>query len=406
MTTNLEKPHWRKNIVLFLFSQTLSLFGSSLVQYAIMWYITLETKSGIMMTLSIICGFVPTFFLSPFGGVWADRYNRKWLIMLSDSLIALSTLIMAIVFLMGYKAFWLLFLMSVIRAFGAAVQTPAVNAFIPQIVPEEKLTRVNGTNASIQAVIMILSPMASGALLTIAPIEAIFFIDVITAAIAVGVMLVFLKVKPHAKALSNEKVDYLIDLKAGFSYVRNHEYVMSFFVICAIFFVLISPAAFLTPLQVARTFGSDVWRLTAIEIAFSIGMIAGGIVMATWGGFKNRVHTMILSTLIMGVCTLILGLLANFWIYLVVMAVFGITMPLFNTPSTVLLQEKVEEAYLGRVFGVMSMISSAMMPMGMLVFGPLADVIAIEWLLIVTGIAILGLAGYMMRHTALLKAGV
>ncbi|GJM81963.1 hypothetical protein HMSSN139_44590 [Paenibacillus sp. HMSSN-139] len=122
------KEQWRRNIVLFLSSQTVSLFGSSLVQYAIMWYITLNTKSGIMMTLYIICGFIPTFLLSPVAGVWADRYNRKVLIMLSDGMIALSTLVLALLFLMGYEEAWLLFVMAAIRALGSGVQTPAVGA--------------------------------------------------------------------------------------------------------------------------------------------------------------------------------------------------------------------------------------------------------------------------------------
>lgn len=103
---------WKKNIAFFLTSQTVSLFGSSLVQYAILWYITLNTQSGVMMTLAIICGFVPMFLLSPFAGVWADRYSRKWLIVLSDSIIAASTLVLAILFLLGYDQMWLLFVVS------------------------------------------------------------------------------------------------------------------------------------------------------------------------------------------------------------------------------------------------------------------------------------------------------
>lgn len=134
------KETWKKRIVLFLTSQTISLFGSLLVQYAISWYITLRTQSAVMMTISIICGFLPTFFLSPFAGVWADRYNRKILIILSDSMIAISTLFIAILFILGYDSLWLLFLISAIRSLGTGIQTPAVNAFIPQIVPEDKLT--------------------------------------------------------------------------------------------------------------------------------------------------------------------------------------------------------------------------------------------------------------------------
>ncbi|MHB8062118.1 MAG: MFS transporter, partial [Ruminiclostridium sp.] len=133
--------NWKKNIILFLSSQTISLFGSSLVQYAIMWYITLKTQSGVMMTISIICGFVPAFFLSPFAGVWADRYNRKVIIILADSMIAVTTLILAILFFMGFEAMWLLFLMSAIRALGSGIQTPAIGAFLPQLVPEDKLIK-------------------------------------------------------------------------------------------------------------------------------------------------------------------------------------------------------------------------------------------------------------------------
>src|SRR3954449_6833269 len=118
--------NWKKNIILFLSSQTVSLFGSSLVQYAIMWHITLTTQSGVMMTLFIICGFIPTFILSPIAGVWADRYNRKILIILADGLIAVATLILAILFLMGFDAIWLLFVIAAIRAFGTGVQMPAV----------------------------------------------------------------------------------------------------------------------------------------------------------------------------------------------------------------------------------------------------------------------------------------
>lgn len=395
---------WKKNIVLFLVSQTISLFGSSLVQYAIMWFITMKTQSGIMMTISIICGFLPTFFLSPFAGVWADRYNRKMLIIVADSLIAISTLILAILFLMGYDSMWLLFVTSSIRALGGGVQTPAIGAFLPQLVPEDQLTKVNAANGSIQALIMLVSPMISGALLSVATIEYIFFIDVVTAAIAVSILLL-LKVKAHEKALSNEEISYFDDMKKGFNYIKNHDYVKNFFIFCAFFFFLISPVAFLSPLQVTRTFGNDVWRLTAIEITFSIGMMAGGALMASWGGFKNRIHSMTLSVFVTGIGTFALGVTPNFWIYLFFMALIGVFMPVFNTPSTVLLQEKVEPDFLGRVFGVLGMISSSMMPLGMLVFGPVSDIIKIEYLLIGTGIALFIQGFFLMGNKILLRAG-
>ncbi|HWO77821.1 MAG TPA: MFS transporter [Bacillus sp. (in: firmicutes)] len=399
------KENWLKNIILFLSSQTISLFGSSLVQYAIMWHITLTTESGLMMTLYIICGFIPTFILSPVAGVWADRYNRKMLIILADGLIAVATLILAILFLMGFDAIWLLFVMAAIRAFGTGIQTPAVGAILPQIVPKDKLTKVNGANGSIQAVIMFVSPMVSAALLAMSTIEIIFFIDVITAVIAIVTLLAFLKISVHQKAAEKQTTSYFSDFIQGLKYVNNHDFLKKFFLFFAFFFVLMAPAAFLTPLQVTRSFGGDVLQLTAIEIAFSIGMMAGGGIIASWGGFQNKVMTMTFASLIMGVCTFALGVVPNFWVYLVFMALFGVAMPIFNTPTTVLLQEKIEEDYLGRVFGVMGMISTSMMPIGMLIFGPIADIIKIEWLLIATGLFIIILSIFLGRNQALIEAG-
>lgn len=399
------KEKWKKNIILFLSSQTISLFGSSLVQYAIMWHITLTTESGIMMTLYIICGFIPTFILSPVAGVWADRYNRKILIVLADGLIAVATLVLAILFLMGFDAIWMLFVIAAIRAFGTGIQTPAVGAILPQIVPKEKLTKVNGANGSIQAVIMFISPMVSAALLAMASIEMIFFIDVITAAIAIITLLTFVKISVHEKATEKQTTSYFSDFKQGLQYVNNHAFLKKFFLFFAVFFVLMAPAAFLTPLQVTRSFGDDVWRLTAIEIAFSIGMMAGGGIIASWGGFSNKVKTCAFASVIMGVCTFALGVIPVFWIYLVFMGLFGVAMPIFNTPATVLLQEKIEEDYLGRVFGVMGMISTSMMPLGMLIFGPIADIIRIEWLLLGTGVLIIVLAFLLGRSKVLVEAG-
>lgn len=397
--------NWKRNVILFLSSQAISLFGSSLVQYAIMWHITLTTESGMMMTLFIVCGFIPTFLLSPIAGVWADRYNRKKLIVMADAMIAISTFILALLFLAGYKEIWLLFVISAIRAVGAGIQTPAIGAILPQFVPADKLTKVNGVNGTLQAIMMFVSPMVSAALLTMATLEAIFFIDVITAAVAILTLLLFFKIPVHVKAATEQTASYWSDFKQGLTYIQQRPYLKAFFLFFAAFFVLMAPASFLTPLQVTRTFGDDVWRLTAIEIAFSIGMMVGGAVIASWGGFRNRVHTMAFASLIMAVCTFALGLAPFFWLYLIFMSIFGIAVPLFNTPTTVLVQERVEESYLGRIFGVFSMISTSMMPIGMLIFGPIADVIAIEWLLIGTGVLMIVISLLLSRNKQLLLIG-
>src|SRR5690606_249975 len=107
----------------------------------------------------------------------------------------------------------------------------------------------------------------------------------------------------------------------------------------------------------------------------------------------------------MGVCTFALGIPMNFFIYLTFMGIFGVAMPIFNTPTTVLLQEKIEENYLGRVFGVMGMISTSMMPIGMLIFGPIADLIKIETILLGTGALMIVLSILLGKDKMLLQAG-
>jgi DHA3 family macrolide efflux protein-like MFS transporter len=236
-------------------------------------------------------------------------------------------------------------------------------------------------------------------------IESIFFIDVITAAIAVLILLLFLKVPAHIKASQPQTNRYFDDMRAGFAYIKALHYVKTFFMFTAFFMIFAAPVAFLTPLQVSRNFGNEVWRLTAIEMTFSIGMMAGGIVMALWGGFKNKVHTMVLSNLVIGIGTFALGIIPVFWMYLIVMGIIGIAMPVFHTPSNVLLQQKVEGNYLGRVYGVYGMLTSSMMPLGMLVFGPIADFVPIEWLLIGTGLLLFAQSLAMLRSTVLIKAG-
>lgn len=396
---------WKKQAVIFILSQNISLFGSLLVQYAITWFITLQTHSGVMMTISIICGFLPTFFISPFGGVWADRYDRKKLIILADAMIAVATLILALLFLAGYNAIWLLFVISAIRAIGGGIQSPAESAFIPQLVPTKHLTRVSGINTSLQSFQMLLAPMLSGALLTFASIEVIFFIDVITAALAIVVLMFFLHVPLHHKAAMEQKESYFSDMGKGIGYIRNHLFLKEFFLFCMVYFIFCSPVAFLTPLQVSRSFGSDVWRLTAIEITYSVGMVLGGAFIGYWAGFKNKIVTMAVASILLGLFTISFGLIPYFWLYLTTMSVFGFVMPFFNTPAFVLLQEKVEEDYMGRVFGVLNMIVSLMMPLGMLVFGPLADIVRIEWILIATGFCLLAEGVLLWRNRLLRMAG-
>jgi len=387
-----DYSNWKSKTAIFLTSQTLSLFGSSIVGFAIIWHIALETSSGSIMTIAILCTFLPQIFISLFAGVWADRYSRKMLIMLSDSFIALSTLVLAGVYAMGMRALWLIFLISVIRSIGSGIQTPAVGAILPQIVPSDKLMKVNGIHSTISSVMLLASPAVGGAILGLWGFSAALFFDVATAAIAVAIMS-FLRIASYQSSDAHEEASTMSDLKKGLTYSRNHELVRNLLVFYSIFFFFVTPAAFLTPVLVTRSFGPEVWKLTANEMVWSAGSILGGLVITVWSGFKNKIHTMAISCLAFGITFVLLGLAGDFTVYLVIMFASGIFLPFFSTAETVLIQENVAPDMLGRVFSLVQIIISVTMPLGMLVFGPAADQVKIEYLLIASGIvlAILGL---------------
>ncbi len=401
----LEYTGWQKKTALFMISQGLSLFGSMLVQYAIIWYVTLSTQSGAALTISTLVGFLPQLVISLFAGVWADRYPRKLLIIGADLLTASSTLVLAIFFMMGYQELWLIYVVSGIRSIGAGIQSPAVNALLPQIVPPERLVKVNSLFGTIHPFIMIVTPVLAGTLMSFSRLEAIFFIDVVTALLAVS-LLVVLKVAVHQKAAQAQLTGYLDDLKSGLVYIAGNRTIRTLFIFFSVTFFLVTPIAFLSPLMVTRSFGDEVWKLTANEVTFFLGSIVGGAIMMAWGGFKSHFRTIGFACILWSVLVTSAGLSTNLIVYLIMMFLLGIPMPMFNVPTTSLLQEIVSQDMQGRVFGVQQMIMSAVMPLGMLVFGPVADVISIELLLVISGagMALPGLWIFFKRLPVLLPA--
>lgn len=372
--------NWKYKVTLFLMSQGISLFGSSIVTFAISWYVTLETGSGALLTISVLVSFIPQILVSLYGGALADKYNRKTIIIVSDALIALATLILAIIFISGFKNIWILFIVSAVRSIGAGLQYPAVGAVLPQFVPSDKLMRVNTLNSTITSISMLLAPVLGGAVFATLGIEAAMLIDVFTAIIGIFI-LSFLKVDTVASEDTS--------INEGVLYIKNNKLIRNVIILYAVLFTLVTPSAFLTPLLISRMFGDEVWRLTANEVFYSIGAISGGLIMSMWQGYKNRLHTLAFSCVGFGISTYFLGISNTFVVYIFSVFIAGIFLPFFTAAENVFLQETVPNQILGRVLGVISIISACAMPLGMLIFGPISDFINIKYVFILTGIALI-----------------
>ncbi len=384
--------NWRKRTILFFVSQCITLFGSQIVQMAIVWYVTLKTNSGAWVAAFSICSYIPQFFVSFIGGVWADRYNRKLLIIGADALIAVVTLVMMLI--MPYITvepilLTSLLLMSVIRSAGAGIQNPAVNAVIPQLVPEDQLMRYNGINATMQSVVQFGAPAVAAVVLTMGTLRTTLLIDIITAVIGIGVFS-FILLPKQKKAQGTPSI--LKDIGIGVHYAYSQQLLRKPLIIYGVFLFLSVPAGYLAGLFVSRVFGDTYWYLTAVELVGFGGMMLGGLLMSIWGGFKRRSLTLTVGLALFGVMSICMGVSQNFILYLFLMALYGIALTTVQTTITTMLQENSEAAMQGRVFGLMSSLYSSCYPIGMLIFGPIADKVPLQWIMISSGIALIMIA--------------
>ncbi|MEY2673447.1 MAG: hypothetical protein RLZZ514_12 [Actinomycetota bacterium] len=384
---------WKKRVSVFLVGQTITTLGSALVQYAIMWHLTLTTKSGLILALAAVFGFLPQAIVSVFAGVWADRVNRKMMIIISDSAIALATLGLAFLMLSGVNDLWLIFLVMAVRSVGAGVQMPAISALLPQIVPTDKLMRVNGINSSVQSSLTLIAPLVAAAIYANMSLVGILFIDFVTAAIGLS-LLATVAVPTLARASSADKPSYFADLKEGISYTFTHELVRWVMVVFGVVFLLIVAPSNLSPLMLVRNWGSDVWLLTVLELSFGIGMVIGGGLMALFANKLDRITTIIATSVAFGVLAVVMGFSTNLILFFSLFFFIGVIVPAFSTSAMTLLQETVEPERQGRVFGFVGIVMAVAMPIGMAALGPLADVVSVESILIGTGAATVVIAAF------------
>jgi len=387
-----SSKNWKRRIFLLLASQCISLFGSQLVQMAIVWYVTLETASGMWVAAFSLCSYLPQFFISFPGGVWADRYSRKTLIICADALIAGATLLMLL--LMPHitsepALLTALLIMSALRSAGAGVQTPAVNAALPQLVPADRLMRCNGLNAAMQSLVQFAAPAAAAVVLSAYSLRTTLTIDILTAAIGIGLFACIRLPRQKKSAPPSVRADMLI----GTRYALSNRAVRGILSIYGWFVFLTVPAGYLSGLLVSRIYGDTYWHLTAVELAGFGGMMAGGLLMSLWGGFKKQRITLTVGLALFGLMAVGMGVIRHFIPYLIFMALYGVALTCVQTTITSMLQRKAEPSMHGRVFGLMSSLYSGCYPFGMALFGPLADRLPLEWMMLLSGVALMVVSG-------------
>jgi len=395
-------PNWQRRFFTIWTGQALSLVGSGLTQFALVWWLTISTGSATVLALASMAGLLPQVLLSPFAGVVADRWNRRLILIVADGLIALATLLLLLLFWAGVMQTWHVYAIMFVRAAGSAFHSPTMTASTSLLVPKEHLTRVGGLNQMLQGITTVLSPMLGALLLSITNLGAIMAIDIVTAAFAIIPLFFFAIPQPPADPTkAGESMTHWVfsDMREGLRYIGARRGLVYALIISTTLNFLITPAFSLLPLYVNNIFNGNAQMLALVEMLLGIGAIVGGVGLAAWGGFRNKVVTTLMGIALLGIGIGAIGLApaTSFWIVVAGGFVVGVAVSFANGPLSALLQTVVAHEMQARVFSLTMTAALAITPISLLIAGPLADLLGIRvWYLAAATVCIvLAFIGYL-----------
>lgn len=375
--------------------------GSQLVQFALIWYLTIQTGSATVLATASLVGMLPNVILGPFVGTLVDRWNRRWIMLLADSIITLATIVLAILFALDAVAIWHIYVVMFIRSLASSFHGNAMSASTSLMVPVENLTRIQGINQMLNGGLNVVSAPLGALLLDVLPLQGILAIDVITALVAI-LPLFFIQIPQPGRIERGQvqreaKATVWQDFKAGLRYVLGWPGLLIVSLMTVGINFTIIPAFSLLPLLVKDYFGGDAIQLGWVESAMGIGMIVGGALLGLWGGFERKILTSMIGLMGMGAGTLILALAPSSALLLGVggALLVGLMSPITMGPFFAVIQSTVEPDMQARIFSLLSSVGTGMTPIGLMIAGPVADRVGIQaWFLLGGSLCVLmGVAG-------------
>ncbi|RPH62934.1 MAG: MFS transporter [Chloroflexi bacterium] len=394
------QANWKPRFFTIFAGQALSLFGSSLVQFALVWYLTQQTGSATILATATLIAMLPQIVLGPFVGALVDRWNRRIVMMVADGAIALATLVLAGLFWLGLAQVWHIYAILFLRSLGGAFHWPAMQASTSLMVPKEQLARVAGMQQTLQGLVSIVAPPTGAVLISVLPTQGVLAIDVVTALLAI-LPLFFIAIPQPVRqqtADGQPQTSYWQDMREGLAYVARWPGLLAILIMATLINFLLTPTGSLMPLLVTKYFGLGALELGLTDSLWGIGMIVGGVALSTWGGFKRRIATSMMGIAGIGLGILLVGLAPAkwFWLALAGMSLTGLMQVMANGPLHAVLQAVVKPEMQGRVMSLIGSAATAMTPLSLAVAGPVSDLIGIRtWYIFAGAISLLmGLSGF------------
>jgi DHA3 family macrolide efflux protein-like MFS transporter len=397
-------PRSLKSFFVIWTGQAVSLLGSQLVQFALIWWLTQETGSATVLATASLVGLLPQVFFGPIAGTLVDRWNRRVTMIVADGVIALATVGLAGLFLADMAQVWHVYLLMFVRAVAGGFHWPAMAASTSLMVPQEHLTRIQGLNQTLQGGLNIVSAPLGALLLEALPLQGVLAIDVLTALIAITSLLFVAIPQPQRRETpqtgANSPSSVWAEMAEGLRYVRAWPGLLMILLMALVINMVLTPASSLEPILVTEHFHGGALQLGWLQSAFGVGVLLGGITLGVWGGFRRRIYTSLLGLLGIGAAFLIVGLAPASAYALAVGGMFlgGVMMPIANGPLFAVVQAAVAPEMQGRVFTLIGSVATGMAPLGLIAAGPVADLLGVRTWFVFGGVitALMGGLGFFL----------
>ncbi len=390
-----------RNFALLWGGQTISRVGDSLFYIAQMWLVLNLTGSALAMGTTAILTMLPRLIFQLVGGVSVDRYDRRWLMILSDAVRGIVVLVFALLVSMNQIQMWHVYALSVVFGIVSAFFEPAQGALLPNLVSKEELVAANSLSNLTQQMAQVLGPAIGGVLVAI-PAVGIAGVSFLNAAsFAAGVVgLALMRLPAHLNGARAGNGSFWHELVDGFRYLSKLRVLVIILFMAMILNFTIGPFQVLLPVLVRNVLGQGSAGLGVLMSFLGVGMVAGSIVIGAWSPTRHRGWLTFGLIAVGGSLYALIGVIPIFVLVVGLLAVFGALIAMVNTMLTAVMQALIADEYRGRVFSLDMMISTGLMPISLAIGGGLGDAMGPGMVITLAGAltAVVALGGLAVRE--------
>lgn len=385
--------NWKRVFAIIWTGQFFSILTSSIVNFAIILWLSFETKSAEVLAFAAIAAMLPQSVLGLFTGIFIDRWKRKRVMILADSFIAFCTLILAVLFYLDVAKLGHVYILLALRSVGSAFHMPAMQASVPLLAPKSELIRIAGINQIIQSACNIAGPALAALFISFMEMTNILLLDVVGAILACTSLL-FVKIPDPDNTEKTEKVQLLKEAKEALTEVRAQSGLSWLFVLSIIATFFIMPVSVLYPLMTLEHYSGNAFQISLVEAAWGIGALLGGAFLGMKKFKLNEITLINWMYILLGVSFLLSGVLpaSGYPVFVGLTAIGGISGALYMASFTTVVQTRINPVVMGRVFSFYMSISLLPSMIGLLSTGFLADNIGIGNTFMIGG-ALVGMIG-------------